>query len=423
MARIFRDSGVLNQFGSPSLNSNTIANRPAAGQTGRLFVSTDTLVLYRDNGSSWEVVSATGATQNLQQTTTNGNTTTNGIFAGASGSLTAGFLLEVLGRTKLTATSGNTVYIGLPNITPNSATFDVFGYSSFRLFTDAAANIGSIMRNDFAINLNANITTGDPSASINQLTLTCNNIASIGNATGGLIYAGAGLNKNTITDNGTADSTITLTQNSGIFALTPLQSISEYTGLGGTNITHYAGLVINGVKATAGSALRIVNNYQLLINSSQQFSGSTTVTNRWGIYQAGANDYNYFAASVTIGETASDFGGYKLNVAGNARVSNSILCTNLAATTVATNEIKAQFPNPVLQLNTTGGNKSITLYDSSGDIFIGTSPTATTRKLTVRGEQEWLVTVGTGAHTTSGNHLPIWVNGVQYWLALLNPPV
>ena len=303
MARIFRDSGVLNQFGSPSLNSNTIANRPAAGQNGRLFVSTDTLVLYRDNGSSWQVVSATGATQNLEQTTTNGNTTTKGIFAGASGALTAGFLLEVLGRTKLTATSGNTVYIGLPNITPNSATFDVFGYSPFRLFTDAAANIGSIMRNDFTINLNANITTGDPSASINQLTLTCNNIATIGNATGGLIYAGAGLNKNTITDNGTADSTITLTQNSGIFALSPLQSISEYSGLGGTNITHYAGLVINGVKATAGSALRIVNNYQLLINSSQQFSGSTTVSGqRWGIYQAGANDINYFAGDLLIGK-------------------------------------------------------------------------------------------------------------------------
>jgi len=392
MARIFRDSGVLNQFGSPSLNSNTIANRPTAGQTGRLFVSTDTLVLYRDNGTSWQVVSATGSTQNLEQTTTNGNTTTKGIFAGATGALTAGFLLEVLGRTKLTATSGNTVYIGLPNITPNSATFDVFGYSSFRLFTDAAANIGSIMRNDFAINLNASITTGDPSASINQLTLTCNSIASIGNATGGLIYAGAGLNKNTITDDGTANSTITLTQNSGIFALSPLQSISEYTGLGGTNITHYAGLVINGVKATAGSALRIVNNYQLLINSSDQFSGSTTITNHWGIYQNGSNDYNYFAGKVLIGTTTPDSSLLKVN--------GSITATEASITN------QGFF-----------GNALYVGYNGVGFAQLYLNVQGVSTAFTVQG-----ATLATGVHTTSGNHLPIKINGVTYWLALLNPP-
>ena len=406
MARIFRDSGVLNQFGSPSLNSNTFANRPAAGQTGRLFVSTDTLVLYRDNGSSWQVVSATGSTQNLEQTTTNGNTTTKGIFAGASGSLTAGFLLEVLGRTKLTSTSGNTVYIGLPNITPNSATFDVFGYSSFRLFTDAAANLGSIMRNDFVINLNANITTGDPSASINQLTLTCNNIATIGNPTAGLIYAGAGLNKNTITDNGTANSTITLTQNSGIFALSPLQSISEYTGLGGTNITHYAGLVINGVQATAGSALRIVNNYQLLINSSEQFSGSTTVSGqRWGIYQAGANDTNFFRGIIQQGNTS----GAWISLEGNSIYGrfgagfNDLFITSFALTFL------------------TNGN--YTKIFTTGNLVLGSNTVDTGRKLQVNGQQEWITPTATGTHTTSGNHLPIWVNGVQYWLALLNPPI
>jgi len=410
MARIFKDSSVLNQFGSPSINSNTLANRPAFGQPGRLFVSTDTLAIYRDTGTAWDnLTDNPGNIGTLQEVTTNGNTTTLGIFAGASGSLTNGFLLEVLGRTKLTSTSGNTVYIGLPNITPNAATFDVFGYSSFRLFTDAAANIGSIMRNDFAINLNANITTGDPSASINQLTLTCNNVASIGNAIGGLIYAGAGLNKNTITDAGTADSTITLTQNSGIFALSPLQSISEYNGLGGTNITHYAGLVINGVKATAGSALRIVNNYQLLINSSQQFSGSTTVTSRWGIYQAGANDINYFAGQGVFNDRV-DFNSL-IVVAASVYSSGNI-----------TNFISGN-TNDLLFYNNGITTVLGTIFStSSGNWRIGTGSDSG-RKLQVVGQQEWITTVGTGVHTTSGNHLPIWVNGVQYWLALLNPPV
>lgn len=47
---------ILNQLGSPSLNSNTFANRPAAGQTGRLFISTDTREIYRDTGSGWDLV-------------------------------------------------------------------------------------------------------------------------------------------------------------------------------------------------------------------------------------------------------------------------------------------------------------------------------------------------------------------------------
>lgn len=430
MARITRDSSVLNQFGSPSLNSNIFANRPTYGQVGRLFVDTTNNILQRDTGTSWVTISGGAGSQNLQSVTTIGNTTTVGIFAGATGALTAGFLLEVLGKTKLTATSGNTVYIGLPNITPNSATFDVFGYSSFRLFTDAAANIGSIMRNDFAINLIANITTGDPSASINQLTLTCNNVASIGNATGGLIYAGAGLNKNTITDAGTADSTITLTQNNGIFALSPLQSISEYTGLGGTNITHYAGLVINGVKATAGSALRIVNNYQLLINSSQQFSGSTTVTNRWGIYQAGANDYNYFSGNVLINTLVSN--GSALQVNGN------ITPTTTLTNRIGSDTLHYNFINVTGVINLTASPLSVTgtngVYintDFSGVPVINANTgrnviidgVNTGRKLVVYGQQEWVTSTATGVHTTSGNHLPIWVNGVQYWLALLNPPV
>jgi len=442
MARIFRDSGGLNQFGSPSLNSNTIANRPAAGQPGRLFVSTDTLVLYRDNGSSWQVVSATGATQNLEQTTTNGNTTTKGIFAGATGALTSGFLLEVLGRTKLTGTNNNIVYIGLPSITPNNATLDVFGYSSFRLFTDSASNIGSIVRNDFAITLNTNITTGDPSASINQLTLVTNNIASLGNATTGLMYVGSGLNKNTIDDNGTANSTISLIQGSGIFALSPLQSISEYSGLGGTNITHYAGMVINGFRSTNGNAIRIVNNYQLLINSSQQFSGSTTVTNRWGIYQAGANDVNYFASKILLNNTTEDNTGAKLQVNGNVSINSTLISGDIlgAFGGIGHKDLISSYFGYALYFGSNGENTlnfvgngffkftkdlstNIGRFTNYGNFIIGSSED-TTRKLLVEGEQEWKnITYGTGVHTTSGNHLPIWVNGTKYWLALLNPPI
>jgi hypothetical protein len=59
---------------------------------------------------------------------------------------------------------------------------------------------------------------------------------------------------------------------------------------------------------------------------------------------------------------------------------------------------------------------------TNGNLRLGTGNDSS-RKLQIVGEAEFITTVGTGTHTTSGNHLPIWVNGVQYWLALLNPPI
>jgi hypothetical protein len=229
------------------------------------------------------------------------------------------------------------------------------------LFTDAASNIGSIMRNDFLINVTTNISTGDPSASINQLTLNTNFVASLGNATAGLMYIGAGLNKNTITDDGTAISTVTMVQNAGIFALTPLQSISEYTGLGSTTISHYAGLVINGIKSTTGSQITITNNYQLLINSSQQFSGSTTIANKWGIYQAGANDYNYFNANTILGSSTPIDSGDKLQVNGTG---NFIRTTNGSASVFVTNTENT----PLMAFNANGGLTCGTIGLTGGNI-------------------------------------------------------
>jgi len=57
---VFVNFNILNQLGSPAINSNTFANRPAAGQTGRLFVSTDTFEIYRDNGTTWDLIGGPG---------------------------------------------------------------------------------------------------------------------------------------------------------------------------------------------------------------------------------------------------------------------------------------------------------------------------------------------------------------------------
>jgi hypothetical protein len=60
MAGIQLKNGVVNQFGAPSINENTFANRPTFGQAGRIFISTDTLLIYRDTGTAWAVLSPAG---------------------------------------------------------------------------------------------------------------------------------------------------------------------------------------------------------------------------------------------------------------------------------------------------------------------------------------------------------------------------
>ena len=66
MSNIRYIANVLNQKGSPAIFEDTFANRPSAGYTGRIFISTDTFVIQRDNGTGWDSlggggISGTGA--------------------------------------------------------------------------------------------------------------------------------------------------------------------------------------------------------------------------------------------------------------------------------------------------------------------------------------------------------------------------
>jgi hypothetical protein len=54
------DLSILNQKGSPAIYQDLFALRPTAGFTGRLFVSTDTDELYRDNGTTWDLIGGGG---------------------------------------------------------------------------------------------------------------------------------------------------------------------------------------------------------------------------------------------------------------------------------------------------------------------------------------------------------------------------
>jgi hypothetical protein len=72
---------VNNQLATPSMHAAALANRPAAGQPGRVFIDTDnpSTGIYRDTGTAWVQIAETGASDvdTLQNVTDNGNTTDN----------------------------------------------------------------------------------------------------------------------------------------------------------------------------------------------------------------------------------------------------------------------------------------------------------------------------------------------------------
>jgi len=89
------DLSMLNQRQTPAFYADVLANRPAAGFVGRIFVSTNTYAFYRDNGTSWDLIggpgtgTVTGSGTSGQVTYWNGASTitgTNNLFYDAGNS-------------------------------------------------------------------------------------------------------------------------------------------------------------------------------------------------------------------------------------------------------------------------------------------------------------------------------------------------
>lgn len=154
------DLSILNQRGTPAFFSDIFANRPAFGFAGRVFISTDTGAIYEDTGTAWTLIADAGAgtTGTLQQVTTNGNTTTQGISITAGGlsansitntSLTTGSVAFVGAAGLMTQDNANFFWddtnnrLGLGTITPSSK-LDIHGAGAMALFNGTGANNGYI---------------------------------------------------------------------------------------------------------------------------------------------------------------------------------------------------------------------------------------------------------------------------------------
>jgi hypothetical protein len=419
MARIFKDSSVLNQFGSPSLNSNTLSNRPAFGQVGRLFVDTTNNVIYRDTGTSWVLVGGAGSTPNLQAVTGVGNTSSNGIFLGASGSLQAGLI------------------------------FQISGYSLFQQTVSSVNNLGASNVKQFTfVTSGSSVLTGNPSPDFNQFNLNIQVAQTVGGA--GNLQIGAGLFENVIS--GTDNLSFTINQTVGFSALSPIISYQRYIDNGDSNISDMAGMVINGLQRTGAGNLFVTNNYQLLINSSGQFPSTSTVTNKWGIYQAGSNDRNYFAGQSIFNDRV-DFNSF---IVVNSSVYSGSTITNFIAGNTTNLIFYNNSLNTILGTIFTSGSGNWRIGSGTDNGFkLQVNGTTNTTSIAVNGNLQGgfvldvtgqsvlradtyifgatlyisnnsappiniTTPTATGVHTATAQHLPIYVNGTLYYLQLLN---
>jgi len=358
--RLGVDLSILNQKGTPAFYSDIFANRPTYGFAGRVFISTDTGEIYEDTGTSWTLIADAGAgtTGTLQQVTTNGNTTTQGIVVTAGnvaiGTATAGAPLDIHGTgtiAQFNGTGTNNAYTFYQNAGTSKwrvGNFYNAGANSYDIYDSASAVTRLSIRNTGELSItgfetisntptfaSAGNYASNPSLSLTiPASSTFNTGASYsgmatsllnswgGNNTinNGAVMAGfVGVNRQSFN---AAGYTVTLTQGSnGVRAVCGMQVLQQTGGSFNGTITHGASLLVQGVYPTSGATVTYTNYYGLLINQLDEYGG-VTFTNRWGIYQGGASDKNYFNGNVLLGSTTDN--GSKLQVTGAATISTTI---------------------------------------------------------------------------------------------------
>jgi hypothetical protein len=287
---IVLDLSILNQKGTPMFNSDLTANRPAAGIVGRIFIAIDAPYgIFRDTGTSWDQISSVGgADTNIYNT--------DGTLTGTRTVSSGGFQLVFNPQTTFFSSL-------IPSTSASS--FSVLGSNTLTFAAGfSSSNIGNVYSANGAIN--AQIFSGDATFAQANLASAMVNVNKIDFSSGG--------------------HTITMTQSTapGIRAMTGTQNQIQFTGSHNGRITHAAISQNLGFFRNTGSSstLTITNAYSFLINPLDDYGAGFTFTNRWGIYQAGASDKNYFAANSLFGTTTD--AGFRVDIAGTARIQDNL---------------------------------------------------------------------------------------------------
>ena len=151
-AEIF--NSVINQGGTPAMLSNTLSLRPAFGYRGRIFIATDTREIYRDTGTSWELIGS-GAVSSVNIYNSDGTLTGN--RAVTAGINTLQFIWNINSERYLTVrnlTNGNATiggFLGFANGSQSVAYYKTG--TSFGTFQGVSNNDGVLQNTGGKLNI------------------------------------------------------------------------------------------------------------------------------------------------------------------------------------------------------------------------------------------------------------------------------
>jgi len=358
---------VSNQKGSPALYSDILANRPAAGFLGRLFISTDTLEIYRDTGTAWALISGGGGSVNIYNsdgTLTAARTVTmaghNLTFEGGAGT----------NRIRMSADAGQPRIFSFASANVARWAFRVDGAETgsnaggdwaLRAYNDAGSfTFAPITANrktgEKTLFAQANITAGTEAVTsvfniagityASGLTMIGGNAhaAQFNNFTlansGSLTFANSsfvGANGNVLRLQANNSGTITMqAATPGLRTAAVSLNQIQYNTTNGSAITYTHAAIIQGLgilQLFAAGSLTVTNAYGLLLNDLNEYgypstgAGALSITNRWGIYQDSTTDANYLGGSVLIGTTTN--AGFKTDINGTFRAVSTVTLSSL----------------------------------------------------------------------------------------------
>lgn len=260
---------------------------------------------------------------------TGGTITTSGTIAADTSVLStkANVTALLLGKLNLSAISGTANYLSKYATTTtlgNSQVFDngtivaiggTSGSSLFNVIGQQGITNTTTHSSGTAAALGVTATTtytGTLTTSNASFSSIVNNHASIfnGNTTvNGNTPFGSSLPSSIISFSNTGTVTMDNVA-TGIKSVSALVAGSFDNGSVNGTVTRTSGIQINGIAKVSGATATITrtNHYQLLISDINEFGSGGSVTNRYGIYQVGANDSNFFAGNVKLPNLGSTTG-------------------------------------------------------------------------------------------------------------------
>lgn len=292
------NSAIVSTYNSSATSLNFMQMRSYGNATGTTLFGTSTnkmnaLFSNADSSMAMGTISATPVIFGTSNAHRMRITPDGYVLINRTSSVAADYFLQINGQTYGESTvafkqTGNLAAYFLNTISvPNAATFNGgTAWSGVRSINDMTFN-GSVTIPDAAV-------------------------------------VGGAVNANRISF-ATASNTITMTQTgNSVRAIAGFQILNQFAGANSGTISHGAGILVQGVdRVGGGSTLTFTNYYGIAINDMNEF-GEASFTNRWGVYQAGTTDKNYFAARTLIGSNVDGGGGQILQVTGNALITGTV---------------------------------------------------------------------------------------------------